>query len=312
MKVFVIIVSYNGAKWLNSCLGSLRSSSIPVSPIIIDNNSSDNTIDLIKTSYPEVYIIENKENLGFGKANNVGIKYALQQGGDYFFLLNQDAWIQPDTIEKLIETNKMYPEYLILSPLHLDGTGKKLDYNFSLWISPNECPNLISDLILKEVPQNGVYQTKFVNAALWLLSRKCILTIGGFDPIFSHYGEDNDYTFRVNYHGYKIGIYPTATGIHDRYQEPVNLDKLPRNKKFNRKLNANLEILKDINKPFTFCIIKSAGYILTALIKDIIKFDYKNYIVDMKVAVFVFVNLYNVYRHRRLSKKKGCIFLNYS
>ena len=91
MKVFVIIVTYKGKRWYDRCFGSLRQSTIPLQTIVVDNASNDGTVDYIRENYPEIYLIESKENLGFGKGNNLGLRYALDHGCDYVFLLNQDA-----------------------------------------------------------------------------------------------------------------------------------------------------------------------------------------------------------------------------
>src|SRR5690606_3487544 len=72
-----------------------------------------------------------------------------------------------------------------------------------------------SDFVLKN-PIPPVYEIPFVNAAAWMLSRKCIENIGGFDPLFFHYGEDDNYCQRVLYHGFKIGVLPKVYVIHDR------------------------------------------------------------------------------------------------
>lgn len=101
-NVYIIIVTFNGMQWLSKCLES----TIPYPVIIVDNDSTDGTVDYIKKHYSEVKLFVNKENLGFGQANNIGISYALQHGAGYVFLLNQDAYLQKSAIGKLIETHK--------------------------------------------------------------------------------------------------------------------------------------------------------------------------------------------------------------
>ena len=81
MRILVIIVSYNFERWIDRCLGSLRESVHPVDTVVIDNCSSDSTIQLIEQRYPEVRLIKNKENLGFGRANNIGMEIAITQSG---------------------------------------------------------------------------------------------------------------------------------------------------------------------------------------------------------------------------------------
>lgn len=73
MKVFVIVVTYNGRKWYDRCFLSLRESQYPVTTIVIDNASSDDTVDYLTTNYPELIIFASSKNVGFGQANNMGM-----------------------------------------------------------------------------------------------------------------------------------------------------------------------------------------------------------------------------------------------
>lgn len=90
-KVYVIIATYNGKKWINSCFSSIYNSTVPLNTIVVDNGSTDGTQNIIREQFPKVNIIQSKTNIGFGQANNLGIKKAYDSGADYIFLLNQDA-----------------------------------------------------------------------------------------------------------------------------------------------------------------------------------------------------------------------------
>lgn len=125
-KVCVVIVSYNFEPWIDKCLPSVLASSIPTTIMVIDNYSSDNTVARIQQDYPQVLLIENKENLGFGKANNVGLTYALKNNYNYAFLLNQDAWIEKQMLEKLIVASEANPNFGIISPVHLSSDRKSV------------------------------------------------------------------------------------------------------------------------------------------------------------------------------------------
>ena len=102
MRILVIIVSYNFESWIERCLGSLSESDYPVDTIVIDNGSKDHTIERIQTSYPHIRLIDNQSNLGFGKANNIGMQIALSEKYEAVFLMNQDTWIEPQTIQILV------------------------------------------------------------------------------------------------------------------------------------------------------------------------------------------------------------------
>lgn len=217
MKIVIVIVTYNPSKWIDKCFSSLRISTIPINTIVIDNCSKDGSQEVIKTKYPEVELILSEKNLGFGKANNIGIKKAYDNGADYVLLLNQDVWIESNMIEKLVEYHQKNTDFDIISPIHLDGSGNNLDYNFSTYINSTDCKDLISDIYMNQIKPR-LYEVKFVNAAAWLLTRKCIETVGGFNPLFYHYGEDNNYIDRLHFHGLKMGICPIAKICHDREQ----------------------------------------------------------------------------------------------
>ena len=215
--VSVIIASYNFEKndWIHKCLNSLMDSTIKCKIIVVDNKSSDNTVKIIKEEYPDVILLEQAENLGFARANNIGIKYAYNNGAQYYFLLNQDARIEKDTIEKLVSVLNDNPDYGIISPLHLNSSGDRVDDNFEHYMK--NCVmdySMISHLYFNI---SGLFETSFVNAAAWLVTRKCIEIVGGFDTsLFVHYGEDENYCQRVIFHKLKIGIYTGTLIYHER------------------------------------------------------------------------------------------------
>lgn len=204
-KVFVVLVTYNGAYWIDKNITSLLNSSYPVSIIAIDNNSTDDSVALLK-NYQEVDLIQSPNNLGFGKANNIGMKKALDDGADYVFLLNQDAWVFEDTISSLIVSIESSPVYGIMSPMHFSGDAITLDVNFRNYFYKALPLHLTESLFL--VP--------FVNAAAWMMSRQCVEKVGYFESLFGHYGEDRNYCDRVTYHKFSIGIDANSKIVHDR------------------------------------------------------------------------------------------------
>jgi len=203
-KIFVIIVTYNGARWIDKNIPSLLSSAYPVHIIVVDNKSTDNTLELL-SKYPQLDVVKSESNLGFGKANNIGMQRALNLGADYLFLLNQDAWIFNDTVTSLIKKMQQYPEIGLLSPLHYSANMTDLDLSFATYYSRKT-----KDL------DNTTVIVPFVNAAAWMLSRKCVEKVGFFEPLFGHYGEDRNYCDRVSYHKFLIGIDANAKIVHDR------------------------------------------------------------------------------------------------
>lgn len=214
-KIIVIIITYNAKKWIDKCIGSTNQSTIPLDVLIVDNGSTDGTQNHIKTLYPNIIFKQNNTNLGFGKANNIGMQYAIDNDYDYIYLLNQDAWLMPATIEKLVAIHKSNPQYGILSPYQLQANMEHIDKNFGMWVcSWDSNKDILEDLYFKR--KKEVYAVPEVMAAHWLISKECLFKVGGFSPTFPHYGEDNNYANRTWYHGYKVGIVPNAIAVHDR------------------------------------------------------------------------------------------------
>lgn len=208
---FIIIVTYNAMHWIDQCLKSCKGYNV----VVVDNASTDKTVSKIKQDYSDAIILEQPENLGFGQANNIGIRFALTKGAKHFFLLNQDAYLQEDCLQKLVKFQQSNPEFGIVSPIHINSTKNRLDRNFSLYMEYDKNSDFYSDYVLKQ-SLKPAYAVPFVNAAAWLLSKNVIDTVGGFDPLFFHYGEDDNFCQRVLFHNFKIGVVPDCFIIHDR------------------------------------------------------------------------------------------------
>lgn len=207
MRILTIIVSYNFMPWIDRCLGSLRRSETPVDVMVLDNDSKDETVEVIRRDYPEVMLRENGANLGFGRANNIGMRYALEQGYDAVLLLNQDAWVDADVVGKLASASEQYPQYGILSPIHLTGGGDAVEHGFAEYSGVH---------YLADQPEGDVVGVKFIDAAIWYIPTSVLRRVGLFAPIFYHYGEDTDLTNRMAYHGYRTGFLPHVYGYHAR------------------------------------------------------------------------------------------------
>lgn len=261
MKVFSIIVTYNALRhdWIYKCLDSLLSSDLSTDILVVDNASSDETCQVIRQKYPSVILIENKENRGFGAANNQGFEYGIKNNADYFFLLNQDAWIEKDSLQQLVAVSEINPDYGVISPLHLSGKGNALDFNFSNYICPAFCPNFYSDFVLGKT-EKKLYPVKFVNAAAWLLPHKSLEIIGGFSPAFFHYGEDDNYCQRVLFHQLKVGVYPFAKIFHDRENREV-ISHMNSNR-------LNTRILKYSNPSVVYDLQSEIRYLRRNLFKN--------------------------------------------
>ena len=213
-RVLTIVVSYNFEPWLARCLDSLSGSAYPTDIMVVDNGSADRTVEIIRECYPAVRLVQNGANLGFGAANNIGFREALSGGYDAVFLVNQDAWVAPDTIGTLAALWQRHPEYGILSPVHWDGSGSRLDQGFAAYASVSGRESLP---VAEEV-----VACAFINAAFWFVPCAVVEEVGGFSPLFRHYGEDKDFVNRLHWHHYRVGYSPKASGCHDRGDRPAS------------------------------------------------------------------------------------------
>lgn len=240
--IATIIVTYNGAQWISKCMAHLQAVRASTTIIVVDNQSTDNTVDLLLPYMDDITFIQNDANLGFGAANNIGIKKALELGADYVFLLNQDAYLDAQCLDTLLRTSKKFPAFGILSPLQLNGSGQGLDAAFEknlLRMGPFQWPPEPGKKDRKPI------EVRFINAAAWFIPTRVIRQVGLFHPVFYHYGEDNHYAARVQFFKYKVGVVADATVIHDREQRQAN------QKYFVQALRTlPLIMLLDIRKPF--------------------------------------------------------------
>lgn len=213
-EILTIVVTYNGKKWAERCIGSALASAVPTDVMVVDNASDDGTADWIREHFPEVILVENRENLGFAAANNIGLGYALRHDYRYVYLLNQDAWIFPETLGTLVRAFEKGGVAAsrplgILSPMQMEANLVRMDAQFR-----KHCAKALS-----KTPDETV-RVPFVMAAHWMVSRDCLEATGAFAPEFPHYGEDNNYIQRAAYHGFGAAVVKTASAVHDRADRP--------------------------------------------------------------------------------------------
>lgn len=211
MKVYVVVVTYNAEEWIRNCINSINESTYRSSVVVVDNNSSDNTVDIISKEYSSCTLIKNNANKGFGYANNMGIRFSLENGADYIVLLNQDAKLQAKALEHLLYFSAKYPEYGILSPMTYSYDGLELDahllnetFRYNL--------TLASDIFFDRAAE--VYDVTLRPAAIWLIKKEALLDAGLFDALFFMYREDDDLWNRFIAKDWKVGFFPRAVAYH--------------------------------------------------------------------------------------------------
>lgn len=218
--ISVIIVNYNTCELTRQCLTSLQSetAAITAEVIVVDNASSDDSREMIQKEFPEVELLAMQENLGFGKANNVGVRAAK---GKHVILLNSDTIVKPQAFQKLLNFAEQKPSLGAVGPklLNADGSLQKGCWRFptfsrvlgetvGLWRLLGTPSNYL------DKDYNHVRQVDFAIGACLLLPRKLYEEIGGFDEQFFMYSEETDLCMRMRKAGLKVYFYPESEIIH--------------------------------------------------------------------------------------------------
>lgn len=211
----VIIVTYNSEKCIIDLLDDIHGMDQEVlsRTLIVDNNSEDQTVHNVRTKYPQVHILENKENVGYGKAVNQG---ACKIDTDLFFLLNPDIRLPSEFFREM--TGVFYSDgFGAIGPLQykLNGNKKSLNFCWSFWCF--DCFKLyLADKFHLRRTYNAPIPVTYLNAGCLLINTKAFLTVGGFDERYFLYGEEPDIFLKFKLHGYESFLHPGVRVIHLR------------------------------------------------------------------------------------------------
>ncbi|MGC9354325.1 MAG: glycosyltransferase family 2 protein, partial [Mariniphaga sp.] len=226
MELSVIIVNYNVKHFLEQCLHSVLKASKTISTeiFVVDNNSADGSTQLVKEKFPQVHLIENKDNVGFSKANNQAIRLAK---GKYILLLNPDTVVEEDTFSKVIRFMDEHPDAGGLGVKMIDGKGNFLPESKrglpTPWVAFCKMFGL-SKLLPKSkkfgkyhlsyLDDNETHEVEVLAGAFMLLRKETLDKVGLLDETFFMYGEDIDLSYRITQGGNKNYYFPETTIIH--------------------------------------------------------------------------------------------------
>lgn len=226
MKLSVIIVNYNVKHFLEQCLNSVRKASQHLSSEVwvVDNNSVDQSVEMVREKFPEVRLIANKDNPGFSIANNQAIK---QSNGEYVLLLNPDTIVEETTFKKVIDFMDAHPDAGGLGVKMVDGNGKFLPESKRGLPTPAVAFYKIFGLsaLFPKSKTFGRYHLGFLDkeethsidvlsGAFMLMRKKVLDEVGLLDETFFMYGEDIDLSYRIIKGGYKNYYFPETRIIH--------------------------------------------------------------------------------------------------
>jgi len=203
-KVSIIIITYNGKQLLEKCLESLfKINYNNFEVIIVDNNSTDNTIEFITKNYPSIIIIKLDSNKGFAEPNNIGTKTAK---GEYFLFLNNDTVVTPNFISSMIEVMELDRTIGICQSLLLKPDGS-LD-------SSGDFIDKLGVVYNSKTKSNEIREISSARGASMLIHKELFEKLGGFDETFFVSFEDVDLGWRTWILGYRVVLIPTSIVYH--------------------------------------------------------------------------------------------------
>ncbi len=209
--VYVIALNYNGRRWIEACLDALLETNYKnFRIVVVDNGSSDDSVELVMNKYPQAQLILNERNLGFSEGNNVGIRDALMNNADYVVLLNPDTKVEPEWLRELITVGEAEREVGILGAVQLEYDGD----DFNSWTK------LAATQFLDELKQpdsgRAWIPVDWVEGACFAVKRRVIDDVGMLDPIYFAFYEEIDFCRRAAAYGYKIALVPRSRIRHYR------------------------------------------------------------------------------------------------
>jgi GT2 family glycosyltransferase len=210
-SVFVLVLNHNGERWLERCLRSLLACPTPgLEIVLLDNASTDGSVALARSLSPRLRVLQNERNLGFCAGNNVGIAYALAHGADYVALLNNDTYVAPDWMDRLLEVGESDPAIGVLGPVQLAYDGD----DFNSW-TLTALPKLVDSLRRQNAP--GVwFPVEWVEGSCLVAKRGVLERVGMLDPIFFTFFEEADLCRRARAAGFQVAIVPSSKIHHYR------------------------------------------------------------------------------------------------
>jgi len=214
--VCIIVLNWNGAQDTLECLKSLKELTYPnFSVLVVDNASSDGSVETLKRDFPDLEIIVNSVNLRFAGGNNAGIKRGMELGAEYLLLLNNDTVVKKDFLTHLVEASEKEGNVGMVGPKIYYYGHERL-----LWYAGGKIEfqkGWISHIGVREI-DNGQYdeisETAYVTGCCVLVSRLVVEKVGMLDEAYYIYGEDADWSIRTERAGFRLLYVPGAVIWH--------------------------------------------------------------------------------------------------
>jgi len=225
VQLSIVIVNYNSSPFLKRCLTSLYQSNLstPFEVLVVDNNSPDDSVAMVRREFPQVILIENRENIGFARANNLALQRCR---GESILFLNPDTVLLPGSIDTLVEVMQREKGVGILGCrlLNEDGTlqlswGRMVNLTNEFWQRLTSRRYEKGSRLIKhylESKSRQPHHPHWVTGACMLARQEALKGVGNFDQNFFMFLEDVDLCHRIRKGGWKVLYTPSAEVIHLR------------------------------------------------------------------------------------------------
>ncbi|PWI31440.1 glycosyl transferase family 2 [Flavobacteriaceae bacterium LYZ1037] len=239
MKLSIIILNYNVRHFLELCLRSVEAAVVNMDAeiIVVDNNSPDDSCQMVKELFPKVKLIENKSNDGFSKGNNIGVK---QANGDYLCILNPDTVVAEDTFEILLKFAETKTDLGILGCKLIDGKGQFLPESKrnvpTPMVSIKKILGFSKPYYASQLNENNIGKVPILVGAFMLLKKSVYVEVGGFDEDYFMYGEDLDLSYKVLKAGYQNYYNPKTSVIHFKGESTL------KDKTYAKRFNGSMQL----------------------------------------------------------------------
>lgn len=234
METAVLILTYNGIVDTAECIESLKKSRYKdFDIIVVDNLSKDGTPDIIRASYQEVTLIINRENLGYAEGNNVGIRYCIEKGYKYIFIINNDITLEEDTMDILINEMSKDSDIGVIGPTNYSYYDKNQVLFNSSFLDVEKSMFKINT----KMCSGDLIPTDYVNGAAMLVRTSILSNVGLLDHNYFLYWEEADLCFRIRQKGYKCLVsqkskiyHKESASLDDKIYSPIKNYYFYRNK----------------------------------------------------------------------------------
>jgi GT2 family glycosyltransferase len=277
MQLSVIILNYNVRYFLELCVLSVESAlrNIHSEIIVVDNDSSDESCEMIKMRFPNVKLIQNSQNLGFPKGNNIGV---AQAKGDYICILNPDTVVAEDTFEKVLAFAKKQNDLGMIGVKLIDGTGNFLPESKrgipTPWVAFTKITslyklfpksNLFNKYYAQHLDENQTGKVEILVGAFMFLKKALYDEVGGFDEYCFMYSDDIDLSYMVLQKG-KNNYYFHETSVIHYKGESTSKDAV-----YMKRFQEAMEFFykKHFQASFLFSTFMKIGIVFFSLVKRI-------------------------------------------